>query len=71
MTGEQIPASVTASGLHKLYREAAEKYAERQKMTADAKKIVQQAEADQAIADAAARMETDPAVAFHLSFENS
>lgn len=64
VTGEQIPASVTASGLRKFYREAAAKYAERQKMTADAKESAQQAEADQAVADAAARMETDPAAAF-------
>ncbi|MDY3079028.1 MAG: zeta toxin family protein [Oscillospiraceae bacterium] len=64
VTGEQIPASVTASGLRKFYRETAAKYAETQKMTADAKESAQQAEADQAVADAAARMETDPAAAF-------
>lgn len=71
MTGEQIPASVTASGLRKFYREAAAKYAARQKMTADAKESAQQAEADQAVADAAARMETDPAAAFRPTLDNT
>lgn len=71
VTGEQIPASVTASGLRKFYREAAAKYAARQKMTADAKESAQQAEADQAVADAAARMETDPAAAFRPTLDNT
>lgn len=71
VTGEQIPAGVTASGLRKFYREAAAKYAARQKMTADAKESAQQAEADQAVADAAARMETDPAAAFRPPLDNT
>ena len=71
VTGEQIPAGVTASGLRKFYREAAAKYAARQKMTADAKESAQQAEADQAVADAAARMETDPAAAFRPTLDNT
>ena len=71
VTGEQIPAGVTASGLRKFYREAAAKYAARQKMTADAKESAQQAEVDQAVADAAARMETDPAAAFRPSLDNT
>lgn len=71
VTGEQIPAGVTASGLRKFYREAAAKYAARQKMTADAKESAQQAEVDQAVADAAARMETDPAAAFRPTLDNT